>query len=498
MPKKSAIEILVFKPNPSIPSTQRGVHENLWVKQRAEAYCAIGVYLADAGLQYYFFKDCDHSPKIYSSLLSLKGALPEGFEAPKILMMGHGHGGLYGLGNSHGASEAIYNNKTHPHFDTLIKDIENAFATPTHALSITLEACNTDNALQAKEKKEKTSFLERLSAAHPHITFCGSAPWDPQDKETGSRASGGFPTLHTPITAMVGGIWKPGNSVIFHHNAHQVAVKKSLFASTETAKALKINTLNYASQFTAPTTLTEIAINRDILTITDLEKTKNLLNTKNQGKSSTFIENEKMIIAEENSRYIAHIEAILTCAAPNTKITARDVLMIALGLKNMAVFKGHEALRDKILENNALLSLVMVSCGKVLIGGPSNDALIDLLLTKNIDINSVDEKGMTALHYAAQNFYHYRQEPLALIRKLIACGANRDAENLSKQTPLMLATEHSKKTIVVAGDALLTALQKPITKETYTPTLFKTKHSTQQCAAVECSATQMLTDHHPH
>ena len=100
---------------------------------------------------------------------------------------------------------------------------------------------------------------------------------------------------------------------------------------------------------------------------------------------------------------------ILARAELGKKLTERDLLIIALGLKDLSVFKGHEDLRDEILTNNALLQLIMVTCGKVLIAGPSNDGIIDLLLERGIDINSVDEKGMTALHYAVQNFYHYRK-----------------------------------------------------------------------------------------
>ena len=100
-----------------------------------------------------------------------------------------------------------------------------------------------------------------------------------------------------------------------------------------------------------------------------------------------------------------------------------------MGLKEPSIFEGHEDLLETILGNNALLPLLMVSCGKVLIGGPSNDPIIDLLLQHGTDINSKDENGMTALHYAAQNFYNYRAEPLNLINKLLENGANVDVKD---------------------------------------------------------------------
>lgn len=85
---------------------RRGVHENLWLKQRFKQYVSIGVYLDGSDLKYYFFENCDKAPKIYPSLVELKKGLPSGLEnifenTPKLFIMGHGHGGLYGLCNDH-------------------------------------------------------------------------------------------------------------------------------------------------------------------------------------------------------------------------------------------------------------------------------------------------------------------------------------------------------------------------------------------------------------
>ncbi|ARH01052.1 hypothetical protein [Legionella micdadei] len=208
---------------------------------------SIGVYLDGSDLKYYFFENGDIAPKISTSLVELKQELPSGLEnlfenTPKLFIMGHGHGGKYGLENIHGASEEIYNEN----FDKILADFENALSKLDDEIFVTLEACNTDNRALAAEEGQEITFLEKLSANHPNMTFCGTGPWNPKDVETGYRASGGFPTLNVPITAMGGGIWKHGNSVIFYHNTYQVVVLKSMFSSTETAKKLKINTIGYA------------------------------------------------------------------------------------------------------------------------------------------------------------------------------------------------------------------------------------------------------------
>ncbi|MFI4955179.1 MAG: ankyrin repeat domain-containing protein, partial [Gammaproteobacteria bacterium] len=284
--------------------------------------------------------------------------------------------------------------------------------------------------------------------------------------------------LNVPITAMGGGIWKHGNSVIFYHETYQVVVRKSKFASTETAKKLKVNTMEYAREVLKKTSLdsaaieemiTKVCANRDILEIEDLKKIPDFPQGKFEDQKITkLVEEEKRILEKEKKNYIVRVQEILARVESGEKFAERDLLIIALGLKDfslskgLSVFKGHEDLRDKILANKALLPLIMVTCGKVLIAGPSNDNIIDLLLESGIDINSVDEKGMTALHYAVQNFYNYRKEPLNLINKLLDCGTNLKAEDKERRTPLMLATEHSRKGTVIAGGKVLELLQQKL------------------------------------
>lgn len=461
--KDAAIEILIYKPDPEhpVPEEQRGVVVNPRLKQRFKHFLPIGVYLEGSELRYYFFDQCDKSPKIYSSWDELKQNLPKRLdtifeENPKLFIMGHGNGGYYGLGNCHGPSEHLYDKN----FDKLLSGFKQALPEHHGEVFVTLEGCNTDSQLDAAANQQEKTFLERVSVNHPEITFGGTGPWDIQDAQTGFRSL----TPEAPITSMAGNIWKAGNSVIFYHGQDQVAVRKSLFASTKTAKELKVNTIEYARAMLgkdgSEELIAKIALSRDILTIQDLKKIDDFPELEREEENiAKFVEQEKQILGKEQENYLTRVRGILERADPIEQLTDRDVLELLLGLKEPSVFKGHEDLLEVILANKALLQRAMVSCGKVLVGGPSNDSIIDLLLKHGADINSTDKKGMTALHYAAQNFYNYRKEPLHLIKKLLACGASLEVQNKKGQTPIETAQEHSKDGRVTASDKLLASLK---------------------------------------
>ncbi|HAT8840362.1 TPA: ankyrin repeat domain-containing protein [Legionella pneumophila subsp. pneumophila] len=461
--KDAAIEILIYKPDPDhpLPENQRGVVINPHLKQRFKQFVPIGVYLEGSDLKYYFFDQCDRSPKIYSSLDELKRDLPEELDNifeknPKLFIMGHAGGGEYGMGNCHGPSEQLYDDN----FDNLLHGFKRALPAHHGEVFVTLEGCNTDNQLNAAANSQEKTFLERVSVKHPEITFGGTGPWNAQDVQTGFRSL----SPASPITSMAGNIWKAGNSVIFHHGEYQVAVRKSLFASTQTAKELKVNTIEYARAILgkdgADELIAKIALNRDILNIQDLKKIEGFPELRFEGEDvAKFVEQENQILGKEQENYLTRVRDILGRADPIEQLTDRDVLELLLGLKESSVFKGHEDLLESILANKALLNLAMVSCGKVLIGGPSNDSVIALLLKHGADINSADKKGMTALHYAVQNFYNYRKEPLHLIKKLLACGASLEVRNEKGQTPIETAQEHSKDGRVTASDKLLASLK---------------------------------------
>ncbi|MCW8471369.1 ankyrin repeat domain-containing protein [Fluoribacter gormanii] len=478
--KDAAIEILVYKPDPDhpLPENQRGVVINPHLKQRFKQFVPIGVYLEGSDLKYYFFDQCDKSPKIYSSLDELKRDLPEElgniFEKnPKLFIMGHAGGGEYGMGNCHGPSEQLYDDN----FDNLLYGFKRALPAHHGEIFVTLEGCNTDNQLNATANSQEKTFLERVSVKHREITFGGTGPWNAQDAQTGFRSL----SPASPITSMSGNIWKAGNSVIFHHGEYQVAVRKSLFASTQTAKELKMNTIEYARAILgkdgAHELIAKIALNRDILNIQDLKKIEGFPELRFEGEDvAKFVEQENQILGKEQENYLTRVRDILGRADPIEQLTDRNVLELLLGLKEPSVFKGHEDLLESILANKALLNLAMVSCGKVLIGGPGNDSVIDLLLKHGADINSADTKGMTALHYAVQNFYNYRKEPLHLIQKLLECGASLEVRNEKGQTPIETAQEHSKDGRVTASDKLLASLK----SSNSLPTPLELKQSVRQ------------------
>lgn len=462
--KDAAIEILIYKPVPErpVPEEQRGVVVNPYLRERFTQFVPIGVYLEGSDLRYYFFDHCDKSPQIYNSLDALKADLPKGsdnttiFEKnPKLFIMGHASGGEYGMGNCHGPSEQLYGDD----FDNLLSSFKQALPEHHGDVFVTLEGCNTDSQLNAAANQQEKTFLERVSVKHPEITFGGTGPWNAKDAQTGFRSL----TPAAPITSMAGNVWKAGNSVIFYHGDYQVAVRKSLFASTKTAKELKVNTIDYACVMLGKDheeLIAKIALNRDILTIQDLEKMKAFSKLQLQEENiSKFVEKEEQILGQEQENYLTRVRDILHRANPIEQLTDRDVLELLLGLKEPSVFKGHEDSLESILAHKALLQLAMVSCGKVLVGGPSNDSVIDLLLKHGADINSVDKKGMTALHYAVQNFYNYREEPLHLIKKLLECGASLEVQNKKRQTPIETAQEHSKDGRVTASDKLLASLK---------------------------------------
>lgn len=512
--KKSAIEMMDFNPflGPLLDSDDPRPAENKRLKERFKFYLSIGFYRDldqphGSQLRYYLYED-RHKPmdeiKTYSSLVELEEALQVDADRkdsfrnnPQIFIEGHGGDDRYGVGGDHPRREEYKHHLELPgiptdpseqihgdHFDKIINDLREVVNPKSGEFSITLEVCNSDNLYLGKSLwgHEKT-FLERVSESHKDITFSGSGPWDLSQNDaaimTGTRAPGG---VNTPVTSMVGNVWKSGNTVVFHNkftidnddSDYQVVVKKSKFSSTQTAKELKINTVNYAAKILENTKLSlndkkiilqNISENPNILKIEDLKIIPDFLSGEIEKEATGLAIRENEILTNEKEDYIQLVQEILS---KGNKADHRDILKIALGLKDFAdngceskgsVFEGHEKLLDDILANKRLLELVMVACGKVLIVTKSNDSLIDLLRSKGINVNSADEYGMTALHYAVQNFYIYRDEPLNLIKKLLDCGANVELADQKGETPYAIAMKHGSKEMVLGREKLIELIQ---------------------------------------
>ena len=515
MPKIVAIEMMDFNPflGPLLDGDDPRPSENKRLKECCELYLSIGFYRdldqpKGSQIRYYLFEDRHRSVdeiKTYSSLMALEKALQSDsdrkdifWRKPKIFIEGHGGDDRYGIGGDHPRREAYRHYLEHPdipndaseqihdaNFDKIIDDLRDVIRPNPGELFITLEVCNADNIYLGKSLwgHDKT-FLARLSESHKDITFSGTGPWDSSHVDaailTGTRAPGG---VNTPIISMGGNIWKPGNTVAFYNkftmNDHvceyQVIVKKSKFSSTQIAKALKVNTVNYAAKFLETTklgfetkqrVLQKISSSRDILKVDDLKLIPNFPAKRYETKeTAVLLMKENLILASGKYNYIQLVHGILV---KGNKADHKDILKIALGLKDFtengyvvegSVFEGHTKLLGDILANKRLLELVMVTCGKVLIAGPSNDSLINLLILRGISVNSVDEHGMTAMHYALQNFYIYRKEPLDLVKKLLACGADLELADQKGETPYRIAIRHGSKEIVHGGQALVALIK---------------------------------------
>ena len=459
-----AIEILIYDPrNGPESESQRGVMVNPRLKERFMTFLPIGVYIDEGGeFQYYHFNECDNpSRKTYHTLEALLAAHKHVLNKqvgvnPKLFVMGHAHGGYYGMGNYHGSSEHLHDGR----FDTLIDHFKKV-CTEKSELYVTLEGCNTDSQINADSVGQTAPFLERLSKKHQGITFGGSGPWDYQQTKANASETG-YRSLSpdSPITSMVGNVWKAGNSIIFHHNGIQIRAIKSLFSSTQSAMGLKINTVKYALTLgLKEEEIQAIALRRDIQTIQDLRKVSAFSGRSPDASFMQHMKAQEQILSGERDAYVQRVRRILD---QESVPSSREIAVLLLGLKDTSVFSFHpdgESVFATLLSRQDLLNLAMVSCGKLLVGGPSNDHIINFLIKNGADINATDEKGMSALHYAVQNFYNYRDEPLHLIHTLLSKGANKELKDREGKTPKERAIEHSHDPRVSGGNRLILSLQ---------------------------------------
>jgi len=76
------------------------------------------------------------------------------------------------------------------------------------------------------------------------------------------------------------------------------------------------------------------------------------------------------------------------------------------------------------------------------------EALIALLISWNINLNSTDSKSNTLLHYAAKN------DSVRICKMLIIRGAKRSEKNIDNKTPFELAASlHNTKTLRILVQA---------------------------------------------
>lgn len=137
---------------------------------------------------------------------------------------------------------------------------------------------------------------------------------------------------------------------------------------------------------------------------------------------------------------------------------------------------GQTALLKSMAATNPLLEVneitkTLISKGAVLSGtnkegqsililalrrGDINSEIIDLLLANNINMKTIDKKGLTAIHYAVN-------KPVYLL-SLINAGANINVKTLHKgRTPLMLAIlvgENKQVDLLIKNNALINDVDK--------------------------------------
>lgn len=471
--ERAAIELIVKNPHLPLPEGQRESHENLRLKQRFSKFIAVGIYHEGGHIKYYAFAQRNNRPlKTYTSLTELIAQQTKAQQRildknPHLYFMGHGAAGLYGLcgdcyiettthtldgtavvtGDNH-ASEKFLNKN----FDHLLSSVVAALTHHATPITITLESCNAGNRYSSKDGQ---SFLDKLTRRYPDITFSGTAPWQADDLQTGFRASGGYPTLNIPVTSIQGGIWKASNITTFQHKEVAMAAKIKPLATIESTKASKITTIDYAIErlrFSPKKAALIQAISRNtsIITISDLLRHVDLPAVKlahNHALLAGFEHTQAVILNHDKQRHLSRIKSIVSAFESSGRAPVKGLLTILLGLRDTSIFDEKHELLARILSNHSLINQLLIESGKALIASPSNDSIIDLLVSHGADINSRDHQGRTALHYAAHSFYLYRKEPLHLIETLLAKGARPNLKDISGKTASMLAADHGHITV---------------------------------------------------
>lgn len=406
--------------------------------------------------------------------------------SPDIFLMGHGHGARLGFGNQTAAESILEEDNYRRLMDSVtqtVLPISQGFKQLYRGykgLVVEYEACNTHDMRQAEAEYQELTSLQRSAQLYPGVVFVGATPWNPDDTHTGACSSGNEGKVNAPVISMVGGTWKYAKVVTFSYMDVPCTIREPTFSTTESAVELKANLMDCAaavimsagdglSETDKKLFLTTIALDLDIARIEDLSskvpyklRGKEELIVKFQEVFSpdrlstpdliTWTTKENDILKAEKEAYISDVKQRLL-EQPPSDIGA---LTIALGLKDQTIFAENEDVLTSVKQNKELLSLVMVACGKTMIAGTNNIELIDLLVNKlGVDINSRDSNGMTALHYAVQNFFNYGNEQIPMLHKLVELGANPNIQDNKGRAVKDVANEHLQDGRVFHIDRLL-------------------------------------------
>eukprot|EP01095_Lingulamoeba_sp_RSL-Kostka_P000958 TRINITY_DN11291_c0_g1_i1.p1 TRINITY_DN11291_c0_g1~~TRINITY_DN11291_c0_g1_i1.p1 ORF type:complete len:228 (+),score=49.95 TRINITY_DN11291_c0_g1_i1:94-777(+) len=151
----------------------------------------------------------------------------------------------------------------------------------------------------------------------------------------------------------------------------------------------------------------------------------------------------QLAIEEEN------IHIINKLIKKNFDINSQNSKGYCHSILHLACKKGNEDIVGLLLENNAILDLTNKYNETPFIKSVQygHKPVIDLLISKNADINARDINGNTALHILCQEYNEYDRG--TIIEKLISCNADVDIfNNVDRKYDDYLDKPSVKQTVV--------------------------------------------------
>ncbi|KAE8548002.1 hypothetical protein EYB25_009795 [Talaromyces marneffei] len=168
------------------------------------------------------------------------------------------------------------------------------------------------------------------------------------------------------------------------------------------------------------------------------EAIKELLNT-NYGLRSEYLN-----LKDEDGRTALHI----ACKGRDESVKvlldrkAEISLQTANGKTPLmeAIWHSHESIVELLVENGADIKTHSNNYSILTAAyyGPKTDKIVQYLLDKDLDVNEKDPDGWAPIHTA---LWVKSDASLAVVKLLISRGANLEAQNSWKKTPLHLALE---------------------------------------------------------